>query len=360
MQYKNYDVSHNPGGDEPLLTIRNLRTSFFTGAGEIAAVRGVSLTVRRGECLGVVGESGSGKSVTFLSALRLLAPAGRVMGGEIRFQGRDLLNMRLKEMREVRGARIAMIFQDPLSSLNPLIPIGKQVDEMLWAHEKNLTARQRKDKTLELLTKAHIPEAERRYGSYPHEFSGGMRQRVMIAMALACKPDLLVADEPTTALDVSIQNQILRLIKSLQSEMGMGVAFITHDLGVIAQMCTRVSVLYGGLVMEDAAADDLFDRPLHPYTEGLLTSMPSLMQDRSIRLSPIPGSPPDMSAPPSGCPFAPRCAHARNICVSQMPPTYTYADGRQSRCWLHSHDAPAFDNPYRDIRGTAVPDEEAL
>ena len=240
-----------------------------------------------------------------------------------------------------------MIFQDPMSSMNPLLPIGDQVGEMIWAHDRSLNRNNREAKVLELLRMVRIPEAKKRLRSYPHEFSGGMRQRVMIAMALACRPSLLIADEPTTALDVSIQDQILTLMRGLQAELGMSIAFITHDLGVVAELCSRVVVMYGGLVMEEALIDDLFERPLHPYTRGLLASIPNIRQDKSKRLDPIPGSPPDMSRPPEGCPFAPRCAHARYVCAAELPPLLAVEDGRYCRCWLCDPGAPATDNPLR-------------
>ena len=331
---------------EPILTIRGLHTSFLTGSGVIPAVRGVDLHVNRGECLGIVGESGSGKSVTFLSVLRLLAATGKIMAGEIHFEGRELTRLTQRQIREVRGGSIAMIFQDPASSLNPLLPIGDQVGEMLWAHDKSLNRSDREARVLELLRLVRIPEAETRLKSYPHEFSGGMRQRVMIAMALACRPSLLIADEPTTALDVSIQDQILKLMRGLQAELGMSIVFITHDLGVIAELCSRVIVMYGGLVMEEAPIDDLFEKPLHPYTQGLLASIPNIRQDKARRLRPIPGSPPDMSRPPEGCPFAPRCSYTRTVCVAELPPVLTFDGSRSCRCWLCAPDAPPEDNPF--------------
>ncbi len=330
-----------------LLEIHQLKTSFFTSGGEVQAVRGVSISVGRGESVGVVGESGSGKSVTFLSVLRLLASTGRIKGGEILFEGRDLTKMGRKEMRGVRGNQISMIFQDPMSSLNPLIPIGRQVGEMLWSHDRGISKEEREARTLKLFQMVRIPEAEKRLKSYPHEFSGGMRQRVMIAMALACNPSLLIADEPTTALDVSIQDQILKLMRSLQAEFGMSILFITHDLGVVAELCSRVVVMYGGLVMEEAPIDDLFENPMHPYTRGLLSSIPSISQDKARRLTPIPGSPPDMIHPPKGCPFAPRCPHARLICQEQVPPLTAVGEDRRSMCWLVTPDAPTTDNPFK-------------
>lgn len=330
-----------------LLEIRDLKTSFMTGGGEVQAVRGISLHVNRGECVGVVGESGSGKSVTFLSVLQLLASTGKIVDGEILFEGQDLARMTRKQLRTVRGNQIAMVFQDPMSSLNPLIPVGKQVGEMLWSHNRSMTQAQREQRTVELFSMVRIPEPEKRLKSYPHEFSGGMRQRVMIAMALACRPRLLIADEPTTALDVSIQDQILKLLRRLQSESDMSILFITHDLGVVAELCSRVIVMYGGLIMEEAPIDDIFERPMHPYTQGLLASIPSIDQDKTRRLNPIPGSPPDMIHPPKGCPFAPRCPQARAICQEKIPPYTACGQGRRSMCWLLAPDAPVSDNPFK-------------
>jgi oligopeptide transport system ATP-binding protein len=330
-----------------LLEINNLKTSFLTGGGEVQAVRGVSFGIGRGESVGIVGESGSGKSVTFLSVLRLLASTGRIQGGEILFEGRDLVKFSRREMRDIRGKQISMIFQDPMSSLNPLIPVGKQVSEMLWSHNRAMSKSEQEKRTLELLRMVKIPEPEKRMKSFPHEFSGGMRQRVMIAMALACRPSLLIADEPTTALDVSIQDQILKLMRKLQAEVGMSILFITHDLGVVAELCSRVIVMYGGLVMEESPIDDLFASPQHPYTKGLLNSIPSITQDKAKRLTPIAGSPPDMIHPPAGCPFAPRCPYAREICIAQLPPYTVISEGRRSMCWLHTPDAPLTDNPFK-------------
>ena len=241
-----------------------------------------------------------------------------------------------------------MIFQDPMSSLNPLSRVGKQVEEMIATHEPKLSKQERQARALELFRLVRIPEPEKRYRSFPHEFSGGMRQRVMIAMALACKPEILIADEPTTALDVTIQDQILKLLRQLQEEMGMSIIFITHDLGVVAELCSRVLVMYGGMVMEEALIDDIFHSPRHPYTMGLLASIPNIKQDKSQRLTPIPGSPPDMTNPPAGCPFAPRCPYARRICLEQMPP-YTQLDPtHRSMCWLLTPEAPAQDNPFKE------------
>lgn len=305
---------------ETILKVEDLKTSFMTSSGEVQAVRGVSFEVHKGEILGIVGESGSGKSVTSMSILRLLADTARIKNGKIEFEGTDLTKVSDKQMREIRGQKIAMVFQDPMSSLNPLIPVGKQVAEMIHVHHPEMKRDELQAATLELFREVRIPEAEKRLKSYPHEFSGGMRQRVMIAMALANHPDLLIADEPTTALDVTIQHQILKQMRSLQEEYGTSIIFITHDLGVVAELCDRVVVLYGGLVMEEAEINDLFENPLHPYTMGLLASIPGLTKDKSERLQSIPGSPPDMTKPPKGCPFASRCQFARNICAAECPP----------------------------------------
>ena len=261
---------------ETILKVEDLKTSFMTSSGEVQAVRGVSFEVHKGEILGIVGESGSGKSVTSMSILRLLADTARIKNGKIEFEGTDLTKVSDKQMREIRGQKIAMVFQDPMSSLNPLIPVGKQVAEMIHVHHPEMKRDELQAATLELFREVRIPEAEKRLKSYPHEFSGGMRQRVMIAMALANHPDLLIADEPTTALDVTIQHQILKQMRSLQEEYGTSIIFITHDLGVVAELCDRVVVLYGGLVMEEAEINDLFENPLHPYTMGLLASIPGL------------------------------------------------------------------------------------
>ena len=333
---------------DEILQVNGLKTSFLNSNGETQAVRGVSFTVHKGEALGIVGESGSGKSVTSMSILQLLASTGSIREGEVLFEGKDLTKATRKEMREIRGGKIAMIFQDPMSSLNPLIRVGKQVEEMISIHQPSLSKEERKKRVLELFRLVRIPEPEKRYQSFPHEFSGGMRQRVMIAMALACKPDILIADEPTTALDVTIQDQILKLLRSLQEEMGMSIIFITHDLGVVAELCSRVLVMYGGMVMEEAPIDDIFHRPRHPYTMGLLASIPNIKQDKSQRLTPIPGSPPDMTNPPAGCPFAPRCPYARQICLEQMPP-YTQLDPvHRSMCWPLTPEAPTQDNPFKE------------
>ena len=335
---------------EHILEVQNLQTSFLTSSGEVKAVRGVSFHVDRGESLGIVGESGSGKSVTSLSVMQLLVGTGRIVGGSVKLNGRELVGLPPKEMAAVRGKEVAMIFQDPMTSLNPLMPVGEQVGEMLWAHDKALRKEERDARVVELFRLVRIPEPEKRLKSYPHEFSGGMRQRVMIAMALACKPDLLIADEPTTALDVSIQDQILKLMREIQKEMGMSIMFITHDLGVVAELCSRVIVMYGGLIMEEAGIFELFERPSHPYTMGLLASIPDIQQDKSKKLLPIVGSPPDMIRPPRGCPFSPRCPYARRICAEELPPVYTVGEGHSSRCWLLDPEAPMQDNPVKGGR----------
>ena len=329
---------------EEILKVEGLKTSFMTSSGEVQAVRGVSFTVEKGEILGIVGDSGSGKSVTSMTILRLLADTARIKEGAIRFEGQDLTKVSEKEMRAIRGQKIAMIFQDPMSSLNPLVPVGKQVAEIMKIHHPEMKPEQLKQRTLELFEQVRIPEAAKRLRSYPHEFSGGMRQRVMIAMALANRPDLLIADEPTTALDVTIQDQILKQLRSLQREYGTSIIFITHDLGVVAELCDRVVVMYGGLIMEEAPIEEIFANPLHPYTMGLLASIPGVHKDKSERLQSIAGSPPDMTSPPAGCPFAPRCPYARNICAAECPP-YVQAGGHRAMCWLLQPDAPAEQNP---------------
>lgn len=332
----------------PILEIKNLVVSFFTGNGEVQAVRDVSFHVDEGETLGIVGESGSGKSVTSLSILQLLASTAKIKSGEIIFKGEDISRLSGKKIRELRGNKIAMIFQDPMSSLNPLITVGKQVEEMLEIHKTEMSKGERKQEVLRLFDLVRIPEAEKRYNFYPHEFSGGMRQRVMIAMALACKPDVLIADEPTTALDVTIQDQILRLLDELQKETHTSILFITHDLGVVAELCDRVIVLYGGMVMEEAPVTDIFQTPRHPYTMGLMKSIPGIDQNKAQKLEPILGSPPDMLNPPKGCPFAPRCSYARNICGSKMPPYTLINERHRSMCWLLSPEAPLEDNPFAE------------
>jgi oligopeptide transport system ATP-binding protein len=302
----------------PLLEVKNLKTYFQSKDGLVKAVDDVSFTITRGETLGVVGESGSGKSVTALSILRLVQSPGKIAGGEILFEGRDLLKLSDKEMRKVRGKEIAMIFQDPMTSLNPVLTIGRQLSEPLVTH-LGLTTEQARKESIELLKMVGIPNAADRLKSYPHHFSGGMRQRVMIAMSLACRPKLIIADEPTTALDVTIQAQILELLQKLQKETGTAVMLITHALGVVAGMADRIHVMYAGHIAETATNEELFANPRHPYTMGLLKSIPRLDQTRKEMLHPIQGSPPDLLDLPPGCPFVTRCDYALAQCPSLMP-----------------------------------------
>jgi oligopeptide transport system ATP-binding protein len=320
---------------EYLLEVRDLKTYFKVKAGRVRAVDGVSFGVKPGEKVGVVGESGCGKSVTALSIMRLLPqPAGEYAGGSLLFEDEDLLNLSEKEMRKVRGGKIGMIFQDPLTCLNPTMNIGKQIGEALRIHLK-LDKDEAQKRAISLLEQVGIPAAAERIDSYPHQFSGGMRQRVMIAIALACNPKLLIADEPTTALDVTVQAQILELIDGVCSEFGTAVIIITHDLGVVAGMTDRVVVMYAGKVMETAPTDEIFANPRHPYTLGLLASVPRLDEKRHSQLKTIEGAPPDLIKPPTGCPFMPRCAFARAICRT-MPPLDPLAGASNhfKACWV--------------------------
>ena len=321
-----------------LLSVRNLKTSFFTHVGEVKAVRGISFDVNEGEVLGIVGESGSGKSVTSLSIMGLLQYPGRVVDGEILLNGEDILTYGKNQMRKVRGKEIAMIFQDPMTSLNPVYTIGNQIMEMILEHEK-MSRREARARAIEMLKLVGIPAAEKRIDSYPHEFSGGMRQRVMIALALSCNPKLLIADEPTTALDVTIQAQILNLIKKLNKQFGMTTMLITHDLGVVATVCDKVAVMYGGLIMEYGTVDEIFYHPRHPYTMGLLGSIPHVDGGEKRRLIPIDGTPPDLINPPKGCPFSTRCKYCMNVCTREQPP-YFAEDKHRTMCWMLDADAP--------------------
>ena len=321
-----------------LLSVRNLKTSFFTHVGEVKAVRGISFDVNEGEVLGIVGESGSGKSVTSLSIMGLLQYPGRVVDGEILLNGEDILTYSKNQMRRVRGKEIAMIFQDPMTSLNPVYTIGNQIMEMILEHEK-MSRREARARAIEMLKLVGIPAAEKRIDSYPHEFSGGMRQRVMIALALSCNPKLLIVDEPTTALDVTIQAQILNLIKKLNRQFGMTTMLITHDLGVVATVCDKVAVMYGGLIMEYGTVDEIFYHPRHPYTMGLLGSIPHVDGGEKRRLIPIDGTPPDLINPPKGCPFSTRCKYCMNVCTREQPPYYA-EDKHRTMCWLLDVDAP--------------------
>ena len=319
---------------ETILKVEDLKTSFMTSSGEVQAVRGVSFEVHKGEILGIVGESGSGKSVTSMSILRLLADTARIKNGKIEFEGTDLTKVSDKQMREIRGQKIAMVFQDPMSSLNPLIPVGKQVAEMIHVHHPEMKRDELQAATLELVREVRIPEAEKRLKSYPHEFSGGMRQRVMIAIALACEPKLLIADEPTTALDVTIQAQILELMQDLRKKLGMSIIMITHELGVVASMCEKIAVMYAGHIVEYGTTDEIFYQPGHEYTKGLINSIPKLNTAEHERLVPIEGTPVDLLNPPAGCPFAPRCKNCMKICLSKMPPRTELSDTHYTYCWL--------------------------
>jgi peptide/nickel transport system ATP-binding protein len=319
---------------DALLRVDDLRTQFFTLDGVTRAVDGVSLSVQAGETVGIVGESGCGKSVTALSIMRLLpAKLGRVVSGTIRFDGQDLLALSEGEMRDIRGNRIAMIFQEPMTSLNPVLMIGDQIAEAVMIHQK----KGRSDAlahAIEMLRLVRIPDAERRVRDYPHQFSGGMRQRVMIAMALCCNPRLLIADEPTTALDVTIQAQILKLMLELKGRFGAAVMLITHDLGVVAETCQRVIVMYAGRKVEEAPVLELFDRPMHPYTRGLMASIPRRRTQKSgRRLQEIPGIVPSLRDPIPGCPFEPRCGFATDRCRSEAPPLAERAPGHWAACW---------------------------
>ena len=317
-----------------LLEVRNLKTEFHTQDGIVHAVNGVSFTLNEGETLGIVGESGSGKSVTMLSVLRLIpTPPGKIVDGEVLFEGRDLLKMTDDEIRQVRGNRIAMIFQDPMTSLNPVLTINQQISEALQLH-LGMSKSQARERTIELLTMVGIPSAADRVDDYPHQFSGGMRQRVMIAMALACNPQILIADEPTTALDVTIQAQIIDLVKRLQQEIGMAVIWITHDLGVVAGIADRINVMYSGYIIETAPVKELYADPRHPYALGLLGSIPRLDEDRPETLYSIEGLPPDLLELPSHCPFAPRCAYVVDRCWEENPPLMpTASSNHMSACW---------------------------
>ncbi len=315
-----------------LLEVSGLSVQFASQGQTVHAVEDVSFSVAAGETLGIVGESGSGKSVTALSLMRLVpAPPGRITAGRVLFEGRDLLTMGDEEIRKVRGREIAMIFQDPMTSLNPVLTIGRQITEVLEVH-LGLDARAARNEAINLLNLVGIPEAEHRLSEYPHRFSGGMRQRVMIAMAVACKPKLLIADEPTTALDVTIQAQILDILASLQRELGMAVILITHDLGVVAGLADRVAVMYGGRIVEQSPAGALFADPRMPYTIGLLGSIPRLDRPDDRRLTPIRGRPPEAAGQAVGCRFAPRCGHAAKVCRLEAPPLRQIGPDRLARC----------------------------
>lgn len=328
-------MTSTPNPYENILEIKELQTSFFTKELEVKAVDGVSFTIPKGKILGVVGESGSGKSITALSILRLIEDPGKIVGGEIRFKGENILNKSEAEMRNIRGNEISMIFQEPMTSLNPTFTVGQQIGEAYKIHQ-GLNKKQATEKSIEMLKLVGIPSPEKRVHQYPHELSGGMRQRVMIAMALACDPELLIADEPTTALDVTIQAQILDLMKDLQERLGMGILLITHDLGVVAETCDYVAVMYCGKVVEFTDTKTLFKSPKHPYTVGLMKSIPPHDHDIEGDLSVIEGSVPSPREMPKGCRFAPRCPFATDMCRENLPDLMTDENGNQIRCWIYS------------------------
>ena len=322
------------GAEGNVLEVKDLHTSFFTDSGVVQAVNGVSFNLGRGKILGVVGESGSGKSVTAYSIMQILASTGKVVKGEILFNGENILNYNKKQMDEFRGEKCSIIFQDPMTSLNPTFTVGWQLREALRLHTQYKTRSAANRRAIELLEMVGVNEPESRIKQYPFELSGGMRQRVMIAMALACEPDILIADEPTTALDVTIQAQILELMKDLQKKLGMAIILVTHDLGVIASMCDEIIVMYGGRVCERGTADDIFYHPCHEYTKGLLRSIPNV-DNMKEKLVPIGGSPINMLAMPKGCAFCPRCENALKICLDQEPEELQMPDGHYAACWLN-------------------------
>lgn len=319
---------------EKLLEVKNLKTSFFIESGEVEAVRGVTFRLNKGEVVGIVGESGSGKSVMAKSVMSLVTSPGKVKEGEILFHNENILSKSEKELRSIRGNQISLISQDPMSALNPVVKIGKQMTEVIIRHQK-VKKKEAEQIAVNLLKQVGLSSPEERVKQYPHELSGGMKQRVMIAMAMSCNPDLLIADEPTTALDVTIQAQILDLMKNLKNETNMALLLITHDLGIVAQNCTRVIVMYGGLIMEEGPVLDIFQSPNHPYTKGLLNSLPKISNGVKERLAPIQGVTPNLLNPPKGCPFAERCPHTMDICEKERPPYFEIGDGRRSMCWLN-------------------------
>ncbi len=331
-----------------LLEVEDLYISFDTYAGEVQAIRGVNFDIDKGEALAIVGESGSGKSVTVQTVMRLIPmPPGKIKSGKILFHGENLLEKKEKDMQKIRGGKIGMIFQDPMTSLNPTMTVGKQIAEGIMLHQK-LGRKEAMEKTLEMLKLVRIPNPEKRMKQYPHEFSGGMRQRVVIAIALACHPELLIADEPTTALDVTVQAQILDLLKELKNHLNTAVIMITHDLGVVADIAERVIVMYGGEIMEEARVHDIFYKPKHPYTWGLIKSIPRLDADSEKKeLSSIEGTPPDTFNPPKGCPFAPRCENAMGICREEKPKMYLSGEGHRVACWLEDERSPEVECPVK-------------
>ena len=333
----------------PLLEVKNLQTQFFTQDGVVHAVNDISYELNPGETLGIVGESGSGKSVGVMSVMRLIPmPPGKIVGGEVLFEGTDLLKVSEDEIRSIRGNKIAMIFQDPMTSLNPVLTIGKQISEAVQLH-LGMDKKQAKQRTIELLEMVGIPSAEQRFDNYPHQFSGGMRQRAMIAMGLSCNPQLLIADEPTTALDVTIQAQIIDLVNRLRDEIGMAIIWITHDLGVVAGLADRVLVMYGGRIVEEAPVVELYQNPRHPYTLGLLGSIPRLDELRPEKLESIDGLPPDLVDYPKGCPFYARCHYRIDQCQESPPPLVSVGPGHKSACIIDVTTAqPTTENPYQE------------
>ncbi len=324
--------------NEMLLDIEHLKLSFTTPAGEVKALNDVSVSLKQGDVLGIVGESGSGKSVTAFSLMKLTPSNGKVIGGKTVFNGHTITEMSEKEMRKIRGKEVSIIFQDPMTSLNPVYTIGNQMKEVILLHT-NATKKEAQERAVELLKLVGINEPEKRLKQYPHELSGGMRQRVMIAIALACEPKLLIADEPTTALDVTIQAQILELMMELKDKLGMSIIMITHDLGVVANMCDKIAVMYAGRIVEYGETDEIFYNPKHEYTKGLLNSIPRLDAQSHERLVPIEGTPVDLLNPPAGCPFAPRCQNCMKICVKEMPPRTTVKGEHYSACWMLQKEA---------------------
>ena len=319
--------------DEKLLSIENLKVSFKTYMGEVQAVRGVTYSINKGEILAVVGESGCGKSVTAQSILRIVEEPGKITAGSITLDGIDILSLSEKQMRSVRGKDVSMIFQDPMTSLNPTKRVGKQIVESILKHQ-SVSKKEAENKAVRMLSMVGIPNSEKRMKQYPFEFSGGMRQRVMIAIALCCEPKLLIADEPTTALDVTIQSQIIDLMVELQHKLNTSILLITHDLGVVADIADKVAIMYGGVIVEEGSVNDIFYSSKHPYTWGLLNSVPKLSAKKKERLIPIEGAPPDLLNPPEGCPFETRCNYAMKICSRVFPDRFDINDGHYTHCWL--------------------------
>jgi len=319
--------------EKTLLKVNNLKTTFYSKDKKVEAVRGINFEMKTGDILGIVGESGSGKSVLMKSIIGILPENAKIDSGEVYFEEKNILDLSSKGMSKIKGKEIAMIFQDPMTALNPLKKIGAHIEEVLIRH-KGIEKKEAKKIAIEVLKNVGIPMPEKRINQYPHEFSGGMRQRVLIAMALACNPKLLIADEPTTALDVTIQAQILELLKSLKIENNMSIILITHDLGVVASLCNRIEVMYGGLIMEEGLVEEIFYEPKHPYTKALLNSIPKVEGDEKIRLEPIKGSAPSLIDPPKGCPFAERCEFANSKCFNEMPENITFSNTHKAMCFF--------------------------